>query len=84
VEEVVQWNQELRRTKTFLTAVLILSGRRFESPNLELQKKVLHNFNDQTHSGLLPEQVSAGKAKIIVSCKLGWVLDGMCTLLQSI
>ena len=26
IEEVVQWDKELRNTKTFMTAVIILSG----------------------------------------------------------
>ena len=35
VEEVVTWDHELRRTKTFSTGFLILSGRRFDLPNLD-------------------------------------------------
>jgi hypothetical protein len=44
VEEVVQWDRSLSSTKTFKTAVLILSGRKFESPNLESLQKNLHLF----------------------------------------
>jgi hypothetical protein len=33
VEEVVQWDIKLRQMKTFMTAVAILAGHRFESPN---------------------------------------------------
>jgi hypothetical protein len=44
VEEVVRWDHELCKTKTFLTGFLILSGRRFDSPNLEEQQKILFNF----------------------------------------
>ncbi len=44
VEEVVTWDQELRLTKTFSTAFLILSGCRFDSPNLDEQQKILFNF----------------------------------------
>ena len=47
VEEVVTWDQELRRTKTFSTVFLILPGRRFDSPNLDEQQKILFNFIDQ-------------------------------------
>jgi hypothetical protein len=47
VEEVVTWDHELQRTKTFLTGFLIISGRRFESPNLDDQRKILLRFIDQ-------------------------------------
>ena len=47
MEEVVTWDHELRRTKTFSTGFLILSGRRFESPNLDDQRKTLLRFIDQ-------------------------------------
>jgi hypothetical protein len=46
VEEVVTWDHELRRTKRFSTGFLILSGRRFESPNLDDQQKILLDFID--------------------------------------
>jgi hypothetical protein len=35
MEEVVKWDLDLRLWKTFQTAVLILSSRKFMSPNLE-------------------------------------------------
>jgi len=35
MEEVVQWDRSLSNTKTFKTVVLILSGRKFKSPNFE-------------------------------------------------
>ena len=41
VVEVVTWDHELCGTKTFLTGFLILSGRRFDSPNLDEQQKIL-------------------------------------------
>jgi hypothetical protein len=47
VEEVVTWDHELCRTRMFLTGFLILSGRRFDSPNLDEQQKILFNFIDQ-------------------------------------
>ena len=47
VEEVLTWDHELRKTKTFSTGFLILSGRRFESPNLAEQQKILLDFIDQ-------------------------------------
>jgi len=46
-EEVVTWDHELRGTKTFSTGFLILSGRRFDSPNLDEQQKILYSFIDQ-------------------------------------
>ena len=47
VEEVVTWDHKLCGTKTFLTGFLILSGRRFDSPNLDEQQKILFSFIDQ-------------------------------------
>jgi hypothetical protein len=47
VEEVVRWDHELCKTKTFSMGFLILSGCRFDSPNLEEQQKILFNFIDQ-------------------------------------
>jgi hypothetical protein len=44
VKEIVQWDRSLRSTKTFQTAVLILSGCKFESPNLELLQNILLMF----------------------------------------
>jgi hypothetical protein len=41
VEEIIQWDRELCQTKTFLTALLILSGHAYNSPD---QKKILHKF----------------------------------------
>jgi hypothetical protein len=34
MEEVITWDHKLCGTKTFLMGLLILSGRRFELPNL--------------------------------------------------
>jgi hypothetical protein len=47
VEEVVLWDHSLRRSKTFTRAVLILSGRKFKSPSLEAQSKLLLLFLDK-------------------------------------
>ena len=44
VEKAVRWDNELCKTKMFLTGFLILSGRRFDSPNCEEQQKILFNF----------------------------------------
>jgi len=46
VEEVFKWDHELRGTKTFSTGFLILSGRRFELPNLEEKNKILLKIID--------------------------------------
>jgi hypothetical protein len=74
VEEVVTWDHELRRTKTFSTGFLILSGRRFESPNLDDQRKILLRFIDQPdHDYFLsrsPQARAFNELKIV--CKLGW------------
>jgi hypothetical protein len=47
MEEVVTWNYELCGTKMFSMGLLILSGCRFELPNLAEQQKILLNFIDQ-------------------------------------
>ncbi len=74
MEEVVMWDHELRRTKTFLMGLLILSGRRFELPNLAEQQKILLNFIDQpAHDyflSRLPQAQAFKEFKIV--CKLGW------------
>jgi hypothetical protein len=74
VEEVVTWDHELCRTKTFLTGFLILSGRRFESPNLDDQRKTLLRFiNQPDHDyflSRLPQARAFDELKIV--CKLGW------------
>jgi hypothetical protein len=94
VEEVVTWDHKLRGTKTFSTGFLILSGRRFESPNLAEQQKILLNFIDQpAHDYFLsrsPQARAFEELKIV--CKLGWKASsvtlrkrsGMCVLLRSI
>jgi len=47
VEEVVTWDHELRGKKTFAAGFLILSGRRFDSPNLDEQQNMLFSFIGQ-------------------------------------
>ncbi len=74
VEEVVMWDHELRGTRAFSTGFLILSGRRFDSPNLDEQQKILFNFiNQPAHDYFLSrlQQARAFKELKIV-CKLGW------------
>ena len=54
VEEVLTWDHKLRGTKTFAAGFLILSGRRFDSPNLDEQQKMIFSFIGQpTHDYLL-------------------------------
>ena len=74
MEEVVTWDHELRGTKTFSMRLLILSGCRFELPNLAEQQKILLNFiNQPAHDyflSRLPQARAFKKFKIV--CKLGW------------
>ncbi len=74
VKEVVTWDYKLRGTKTFLMGILILSGCRFELPNLAEQQKILLNFIDQpAHNyflSRLPQARAFEEFKIV--CKLGW------------
>jgi hypothetical protein len=74
VEEVVQWDRSLRNTKTFKTAVLILSGRKFESPNLELLQKILPLFINEPTSDYFKKKSSQATAfeNIQAACKAGW------------
>ncbi len=72
VEEVITWDHELCWTKTFLMGLLILSGCRFELPNLAEQQKILLNFIDQpAHDYFLsrsPQTRAFEEFKIV--CKL--------------
>jgi hypothetical protein len=74
VEEVIRWDHELRGTKMFSTGFLILSGRRFDSPSLEEQQKILLNFMDQpAHDYFLSRSPQARAFKELkIVCKLGW------------
>ena len=72
VEEVVMWDQELRGTKTFLTGFLILSGCRFDSPNLNEQQKILFNFINQPNHDYFLSRLQQARAfeELKVVCKL--------------
>jgi hypothetical protein len=74
VEEVVTWDHKLRGTKTFSIGLLILSGRRFELPNLAEQQKILLNFiNQPAHDYFLSRsQQARAFEEIKIVCKLGW------------
>ena len=74
VEEVVQWDRSLRNTKTFKTAVLILSGRKFKSPTFELLHKILHLFINEPTSDYFKKKSSQATAfeNIQATCKAGW------------
>ena len=77
MEEVLKWDHELSGTKTFSTGFLILSGRRFESPNLEVQQKVLLKIIDwPTQEYFLCRSLQA-KAfeELKTACKLRWKLE---------
>ena len=74
VEEVIHWDRELRRTSTFVTAVMILSGRAYSSPTLADQQKVLLRFVDEPAEIYFKRnstQASAFK-NIMFDCKSGW------------
>ncbi len=73
MEEVVTWDHDLRRTKTFSTGFLILSGRRFDSPNLDEQQKMLFSFIDQPAQDyfLSRSQQSRAFKELKIVCKLG-------------
>ena len=79
VEEVVTWDQELCLTKTFLMAFLILSGRRFDSPNLDEGQKILFNFIDQpAHDYFLSRSQQAREfEEFKIVCKLGWMANSV-------
>jgi hypothetical protein len=74
VEEIVTWDHELHKTKTFAMGFLILSGRRFESPNLAEQQKLLLNFIDHpAQEYFLSRSQQAREFKELKTvCKLGW------------
>jgi hypothetical protein len=74
VEEVVTRDHELRGTKTFSTGLLILFGRRFDSPNLDEQQKILFSFIDQpAHDYFLSRsQQARAFEELKIVCKLGW------------
>jgi hypothetical protein len=77
VDKVVQWDRSLSSTKTFKTAVLILSGRKFESPSLESLQKILHLFINEPTSDYFKKISSHATAfaKIQAACKAGWKLE---------
>ena len=74
VEEIVTWDHELRRSKTFAMGFLILSGRRFESPNLAEKQKLLLNFIDHpAQEYFLSRSQQAREFEELKNvCKPGW------------
>jgi hypothetical protein len=74
VEEVVMWDHNLRSSKTFQRAVLILSGRKFKSLSLEAQSQLLLLFLDKPSSDYFKSRSSQAIAfnKIQDACKSGW------------
>ena len=72
--EVVQWDRSLSSTKTFKTAVLILSGRKFESPSLESLQIILRLFTNEPTSDYFKKISSHATAleNIQAACKAGW------------
>jgi hypothetical protein len=47
VEEIIKWDDCLRKTMTFSTAYMILVGRKYGSPLLDIQQTLSLNFVDQ-------------------------------------
>jgi hypothetical protein len=74
VEEIVKWDRDLHAMKTFSTAVMILSGRKYNSPKLDMQKKNLLDFIDQPAIEYfrfgLPQAMAFNELKIL--CYAGW------------
>jgi len=81
VEEVATWDHKLRGTKTFATGFLILSGRRFDSPNFDEQQKMLFSFIGQpTHDYFLSRlQQARAFEELKIVCKLGWTVSSVTT-----
>jgi hypothetical protein len=77
VEEVVQWDRSLRSSQTFQMTVLILSGQKFESPNLELLQKILHNFINKPPCNYFKRKSTQSTAfrNIQAACKIGWKME---------
>jgi hypothetical protein len=74
VEEVVKWDRDLRLSKTFQTLVLILSGRKFKSPNLESLQKIMFLFMDKPACNYFKRRLPQATAfqNIQAACKAGW------------
>jgi hypothetical protein len=75
VEKNFQWDCSLCSVKTFQTAVLILSGYKFESPNLKLLQKILLMFIADHSCNYYfkrrsPQATAFGN--IQAACKVGW------------
>ena len=60
--------------KIFKMAVFILSGRKFESPNLESLQKILHLFINEPTSDYFKKKSLHATAfeNIQAACKAGW------------
>jgi hypothetical protein len=74
VEKVTKWDNGLQKTKTFSTAFLILSGRKYDSPLLANQQTLLLNFVDQPVEDYCRQNSLQAKAfgEIMTICKAGW------------
>jgi len=79
VEEVVTWDHKLRGTKTFAMGFLILSGHRFDSPNLDEQQKMLFSFiGHPAHDYFLSRSQQARTfEEFKIVCKLGWMASSV-------
>ena len=74
VEEIVKWDDRLRKTKTFSMAYSILVGRKYGSPLLDKQQTLLLNFVNQPVEDYFRRNSSQAKAfaEIMTICKAGW------------
>ena len=68
VEEIVKWDDRLRKTKTFSTAYLILAGRKYGSPLLDKQQ-THQPVEDYFRQNTLQAKAFA---EIMTICKAGW------------
>ena len=68
VEEIVKWDDRLRKTKTFSTAYLILVGRKYGSPLLDKQQ-THQPVEDYFRQNTLQAKAFA---EIMTICKAGW------------
>jgi hypothetical protein len=60
VEEIVKWDDCLRKTQTFSTAYLILVSRKYGSPLLNKQQTLLSSICQPAGGVLLPPKIFTG------------------------
>ncbi len=74
MEEILKWGHDLHATKTFLTAALVLTGHKYNSPKLDVQQKHHLNVIDQPAINNfrlgLPQAMAFKEINIL--CNAGW------------